>query len=126
MTAQAATNVLWVVFYATWIAAVIWSGKTKTQMRTDMGGLHRGLSALGVILLFAPLGRLAEGRPFLQVVFGRLWPASSAADWSLMGLTIAGFAFCWWARLHLGRLWSGFATLKEDHRIVDTGPYGLV
>jgi len=41
-------------------------------------------------------------------------------------LVIAGFGFCWWARLHLGRLWSLLVTLKEDHRIVDTGPYGLV
>ena len=41
-------------------------------------------------------------------------------------MTAAGFAFCWWARLHLGKLWSGFVTLKEGHYIVDTGPYGLV
>ena len=41
-------------------------------------------------------------------------------------LTVAGFLFCWWARLHLGRLWSGSITLKSDHRVVDTGPYRLV
>ena len=37
-----------------------------------------------------------------------------------------GFAFCWWARLHLGRLWSASVARKQGHRIVDTGPYGLV
>jgi protein-S-isoprenylcysteine O-methyltransferase Ste14 len=126
MTARLASNILWVVFYTTWIAAVVWSGKTKTQMRTDMGGLHRLFTALGAILLFAPLGRLADGQPVLQALFGRLWPASEVADWGLLALTVAGFAFCWWARLHLGRLWSGFVTLKEDHRVVDTGPYGMV
>ncbi len=41
-------------------------------------------------------------------------------------VAFAGFAFCWWARLHLGRLWSASVTIKPDHRIVDTGPYGLV
>ena len=41
-------------------------------------------------------------------------------------MAAAGYGFCWWARLHLGRLWSGFVTLKEGHRLVDTGPYGLV
>jgi protein-S-isoprenylcysteine O-methyltransferase Ste14 len=38
----------------------------------------------------------------------------------------AGLAFSWWARIHLGRLWSSTITRKEGHRIVDTGPYGLV
>jgi protein-S-isoprenylcysteine O-methyltransferase Ste14 len=27
--------------------------------------------------------------------------------------------------MHLGRLWSGSVTLKEEHVIVRTGPYGL-
>jgi protein-S-isoprenylcysteine O-methyltransferase Ste14 len=44
----------------------------------------------------------------------------------MAALCFAGFAFCWWARIHLGRLWSAFVTLKSDHRIVDTGPYGIV
>ncbi|HVY84389.1 MAG TPA: isoprenylcysteine carboxylmethyltransferase family protein, partial [Caulobacterales bacterium] len=35
-------------------------------------------------------------------------------------------AFAWWARVTLGALWSGNVTRKEDHRIVDTGPYGVV
>ena len=39
---------------------------------------------------------------------------------------VAGFLFCWWARVHLGQLWSGNITLKADHRVVDTGPYRLV
>ncbi len=34
--------------------------------------------------------------------------------------------FCWWARIHLGALWSGRITRKEGHRVVDTGPYRLV
>jgi protein-S-isoprenylcysteine O-methyltransferase Ste14 len=38
----------------------------------------------------------------------------------------AGFGLCWWARLHLGKLWSSNVTRKEGHRVVDTGPYGLV
>jgi protein-S-isoprenylcysteine O-methyltransferase Ste14 len=39
---------------------------------------------------------------------------------------LAGLLFTWWARLHLGRLWSGSITRKEGHRVIDTGPYGLV
>jgi protein-S-isoprenylcysteine O-methyltransferase Ste14 len=28
--------------------------------------------------------------------------------------------------LHLGRLWSASVTRKEDHRVVDSGPYAIV
>jgi protein-S-isoprenylcysteine O-methyltransferase Ste14 len=46
--------------------------------------------------------------------------------WAMVGVAALGFLFCWWARLHLGRLWSGWITKKEGHRIVDSGPYRLV
>ena len=122
-------NILWVFWYATWLAAVVFSGRTTTQMGTDAGGLHRMLSGFGVMLLFffpagdgSPLYGVAALGQFTQ----RLWTEPDDVAWTLVGLTVAGFAFCWWARLHLGRLWSGFVTLKEGHHIVDTGPYGLV
>lgn len=126
MSAQVAVNVLWGVWYVTWIAAVVWSAKTQTQMRRDMAGLHRLFAGVGAALLFVP----ARSGPAPSAITGlflhRLWDASPVLDWSLFALAVVGFSFCWWARLHLGRLWSGFVTLKEDHRIVDTGPYGLV
>jgi protein-S-isoprenylcysteine O-methyltransferase Ste14 len=56
----------------------------------------------------------------------QLWQTPIALGWACFGLVVAGFLFCWWARLHLGQLWSGNITLKADHRVVDTGPYRLV
>lgn len=56
----------------------------------------------------------------------RFWTLPTATGWIMAVLCLAGFAFAWWARIHLGRLWSAFVTLKSDHRIVDTGPYGIV
>ena len=50
----------------------------------------------------------------------------AAAAWSLTLVVAFGLLFTWWARLHLGRLWSGTVTQKRDHRIVDTGPYAIV
>ena len=129
MSPELATNILWAVWYATWIAAVIWSAKTKTQMKTDMRGLHRFLFSLGLILLlFLPSGSGASvfGVAFAGWCTQRLWDEPVWVAWSLFALVAAGFGFCWWARLHLGRLWSGFVTLKERHHVVDAGPYGLV
>jgi protein-S-isoprenylcysteine O-methyltransferase Ste14 len=128
MNAETAANILWPVWYATWIAAVVWSARTRTQMKTDIMGANRWLAGLGSFLLFAPAhaGRSAWKLGPLDVFFRKLWLEPSWIAWSLFALIVAGFAFCWWARVHLGRLWSGFVTLKEDHRVVDTGPYGLV
>ena len=41
-------------------------------------------------------------------------------------MVAAGFAIAIWARVHLGRYWSGIITLKEGHKVVDTGPYRFV
>jgi protein-S-isoprenylcysteine O-methyltransferase Ste14 len=37
--------------------------------------------------------------------------------------TALGLLFAVWARLHLGRYWSGRITIKEGHRLIRTGPY---
>jgi protein-S-isoprenylcysteine O-methyltransferase Ste14 len=123
MSAQVAVNLAWAVWYATWIAAVVFSARTQVQMKTDAQGWHRMAAGVGALLIFLPA---TQGEAPWALPLRRLWPAQPALDWSLFAAVITGFAFCWWARLHLGRLWSGFVTLKEDHRIVDTGPYGLV
>jgi protein-S-isoprenylcysteine O-methyltransferase Ste14 len=39
---------------------------------------------------------------------------------------LIGLALTWWARIQLGRLWSSAITRKDEHRLVDTGPYALV
>ena len=41
-------------------------------------------------------------------------------------LTVAGLGFAVWARYHIGRNWSGVITVKEDHVLIRTGPYGIV
>ncbi len=123
---EPALNILWAVWSGSWMIAAAWVGRTKTRMKTDKGGLHRLWSSIGVLLLFAPLAHFANNGPLARVAVDRLWPQTVFIGWSLFLLAAAGFAFCWWARVHLGKLWSGFVTLKEDHRIIDSGPYGLV
>jgi protein-S-isoprenylcysteine O-methyltransferase Ste14 len=43
-----------------------------------------------------------------------------------LAFTVAGLCFAVWARMHLGKYWSGRITLKENHRIIQTGPYAWV
>jgi len=48
----------------------------------------------------------------------------------IFGITVVGIILIWagialaiWARWHLGQYWSGRITIKEDHKLVRTGPY---
>jgi protein-S-isoprenylcysteine O-methyltransferase Ste14 len=51
-----------------------------------------------------------------------LWRGPVALAWAMVAVVFAGLLFTWWARIHLGRLWSSSVTRKADHHVVDTGP----
>jgi protein-S-isoprenylcysteine O-methyltransferase Ste14 len=54
--------------------------------------------------------------------------ASPGLALALLGIAIlaGGLGFAGWARRHLGRNWSGWVTVKDDHTLICTGPYRLV
>jgi protein-S-isoprenylcysteine O-methyltransferase Ste14 len=56
----------------------------------------------------------------------RLWDVGRDGGTLLAFLTLPGFGFAWWARVHLGKLWSGSVARKAGHQVVDTGPYAIV
>ena len=51
---------------------------------------------------------------------------SDTGFWIGAAVTAAGLLFAVWARRHIGRNWSGQVTIKSDHELVTTGPYGMV
>ena len=56
----------------------------------------------------------------------QLWRLRRLAMGRSILLVVLGFGFSWWARTHLGNLWSANVTRKEGHALIDTGPYALV
>ncbi|MGA8364524.1 MAG: isoprenylcysteine carboxylmethyltransferase family protein, partial [Solirubrobacteraceae bacterium] len=40
-------------------------------------------------------------------------------------IVLAGAAFSVWARITLGRNWSAEVTFKQDHELIESGPYAL-
>lgn len=56
----------------------------------------------------------------------RFLPASLAASWIGLGITLAGLLFTLWARFLLGGNWSGEITVKQDHELIRAGPYAIV
>jgi protein-S-isoprenylcysteine O-methyltransferase Ste14 len=115
---KAAFAVIWLAWIVSWIAASFWAARTQKRAWSWETAAYRVALLAGTILLF-----LAARRTWPEP---RLWHVGFAGAYVLMGLTLAGLAFTWWARIHLGRLWSGSITRKEDHRVIDTGPYALV
>jgi protein-S-isoprenylcysteine O-methyltransferase Ste14 len=108
---------LWLAWAVSWVIAARWAS-TPVRIESRGNGLqYRALLAVGGLLLAIP------ARSEISV---HLWWLGYPAAWLLDLVALAGFAFCWWARLHLGTLWSASVTIKPDHHIIDTGPYGLV
>jgi protein-S-isoprenylcysteine O-methyltransferase Ste14 len=52
----------------------------------------------------------------------RVIPRSHALAVTGVTLTWAGIALALWARWHLGQYWSARITIKEDHKLIRTGP----
>ena len=115
-TAALLFRLAWVLWGASWVAASLWSARS---VKRALGGtaLSRIVTIAGAVVLFGgaavPIG-------------GVLWSVGDIGLVILGLVMLAGFSFAWWARLHLGRFWSSGITRKEGHRLVDTGPYGLV
>jgi protein-S-isoprenylcysteine O-methyltransferase Ste14 len=109
--------VLWVIFFLSW---GFLEGQTARTMATPGSRRERlyllVISAGLVMIVLAPF----------TVIAGRIWANLAVLEWGGLVVMAAGIAFCWWARLHLGRLRSANITFKEGHRIVDSGPYRLV
>jgi protein-S-isoprenylcysteine O-methyltransferase Ste14 len=109
--------VIWLVWLASWIAAARWTNRTEKRAATWEARVYRlAILAGGIFLFYAERRRDAS----------QLWPVSPAGAYALAAVTCAAVAFAWWARIHLGRLWSGAITRKLGHRVIDTGPYALV
>jgi protein-S-isoprenylcysteine O-methyltransferase Ste14 len=109
---------IWLAWVISWVVASFWSGRTKTHVQTLDSLVYRLPILLGAILL----------SPWTTAALGgsRLYDLGNAGTYVLAAVVLLGVSFTWWARIHLGRFWSNAITHKEGHRIVDTGPYGLV
>lgn len=112
LQAIAIAMIAWV---ASWLIAAFFADRPEKRSRGFLVSV--AVLAAGIVLArrFVP--------PFHDFA---LWHPSEAVGWAMFAVALAGLAFAWWARLELGRLWSGTITLKPGHRIVDTGPYAIV
>jgi protein-S-isoprenylcysteine O-methyltransferase Ste14 len=109
---------IWVAWLISWGVGSFFSARTEKHVRTWDSRAYRIPILVGAILLTPWTARVLGERP--------LWQVGTSGTYLLAAMTAAGCLFTWWARIHLGRFWSNAITRKEGHRVIDTGPYGLV
>lgn len=109
---------IWIGWIVSWLAAALWAGRTEKRVSIKDAWPYRVFILGGALLLWYGTTHMRAER--------RLWDVGYDGAYMLAGVTLAGILIAWWARIHIGRLWSGTITRKEDHRVVDTGPYALV
>jgi protein-S-isoprenylcysteine O-methyltransferase Ste14 len=110
--------VLWAPFVAYWALAARDTRQTRPRVRGAPSPLRGVLYFVGGALIFLA--------PSLGPLDDRFVPAVvevGAAGWVL---TAVGMLFSIWARVSLGRNWSGRVVVKQEHELVSRGPYALV
>lgn len=110
---------LWFTFVISWHTADRRAAQTIATPGAQRERLYLLIISLGLVMIVVAPALLVR-RAF------QIWINPPLLAWAMLLVIAAGVALCWWARLHLGRLWSANVTRKEDHRVVDTGPYRLV
>ena len=112
-------SAMWISWVLYWICA---SRNTKpTERREPIGS-----RLLHVVPLLLAVGLLWGDRVPIALLNERVFPWAPWEFWVAALVTASGLLFTVWARVHLGRNWSGVVTIKERHELIDTGPYALV
>jgi protein-S-isoprenylcysteine O-methyltransferase Ste14 len=106
----------WLIFVAYWIVSAL---KTKRTQKKESFAWRYGVMFVEVL----GFTLLSSDRAGIGILGHRIFPRSYAV--SIVGVVVVwiGVTLAIWARWHLGEYWSGRITIKEDHKLICTGPY---
>lgn len=110
----------WLVLWGYWTIASLFAKKTKS--------VEPFLRRLTHLIPFFAAFYLILNRNRYFYLFGEFYH-TGWNNWIVypgLLMVAGGFAIAVWARIYLGRYWSGNITLKEGHKVITTGPYRLV
>lgn len=107
----------WLIWLIAWVLAAGWSARVAAHHDLGAESPSRVLTLAAIVMILTS---------YWPLPFGVLWTTPNGLAWAMFALVAGGLLFTWAARLHLGPLWSSTSAPTEDHRIVDTGPYGVV
>jgi protein-S-isoprenylcysteine O-methyltransferase Ste14 len=106
----------WFVVLAVW---VILAFRTKRTVERS-GGMAR-LAVIAVLLALVLTRPLANSS-----LHDQIWAPSRVLSLVAVVLLVIGALFAIWARVTIGANWSGTVTFKQDHQLMQSGPYHVV
>jgi len=109
----------WIIFVVVWLLGAI--STKRTIYRESSAERARYWLAL-VIGYFLVIKSSSLPSPFDWLVVPHTTSSSRIGAF----LSVSGLVFAIWARVIIGRNWSGVVTLKEGHELVERGPYRIV
>lgn len=110
---------VWMIWLGVWIIAAF--GRKRAEKRQPRGErlVHVASMVVAAFLLYSD-------QPWIPALDARFIPLKFWVAELGMWATILGAAFAIWARFHLGKNWSGEVTIREDHKLIRSGPYTYV
>jgi len=109
---------LWAVLGLYWLIAAF--GRKRAEKREPPGE-----RLVHVFLMLGGFALIYSVDPRFGALNHRFLPQSPAVDIAGIALTAAGVAFAIWARVHLGKYWSGDVTIRQEHRLIRSGPSNM-
>jgi protein-S-isoprenylcysteine O-methyltransferase Ste14 len=107
---------LWLTLAAFWLIAAIFVYPSKIRESFLRSRMHVIPLYLGFYLIFDH----RYWGPFHAKLYD-----NDSVRYAGDVITFAGVAFAIWARITLGRYWSGMVTLKHGHKLIRNGPYSF-
>jgi len=112
-------SALWIVFCVYWTFSAL---RVKRTRHTEPSALRLATVAVLAFGSFLVFSRNVD----FGILSHRFIPDNILIKGIAVTLVACGVAVAIWARRHLGEFWSARVTLKEDHQLIQTGPYARV
>ena len=109
--------VCWVVFLVVWFIAAWFAKRTVERSRTGVWWI------VGIVAFLLAVARSGSLMFATSVSLWRVTPGLAVVA---AAVTVTGLSVALWARATLGTNWSGAVVLKEQHDLIDRGPYAFV
>jgi len=111
----------WDIFILFWMINMFSNKRTLKRQTLGSRLRYTVFFILAFWLLFGGVFRHRQ-HPFAYVIL----PHSVVLNAVSLVLTVLGLSLAIWARVSLGKNWSGTVTFKEAHELIERGPYAWV
>jgi protein-S-isoprenylcysteine O-methyltransferase Ste14 len=111
-------TVVWCVYVLFWLVSAFSAKRAKERQSWVFRVITAGRLAITLVLLAGAIPAFGLNT--------RIVPRVSVIQIVGDAVALAGFVMAVWARLSLGGNWSATVDFKEDHELVERGPYQLV